>query len=163
MGVFWRESEGEFQWVCSGANHRELSSECDLVGIRGCSPVGVFWRESEGAVQWVCSGGNRRVRIQWVYSERESIGCGPVGVFWRESEGAVQWVCSGGDWCLHYTGCVLEGIRGCGPVGVFWRESQGASPMGVFWRESEGVVQWVCSGGNQRVRSSGCVLEGISR
>ena len=33
--------------------------------------------------------------------------------------------------------------------------------MGVFWRKSEDVVQWVCSGENQRVQSSGCALEGM--
>ena len=45
---------------------------------------------------------------------------------------------------MQSSGCVLEGIKGC-------------SPVGVFWRESEGAVQWVCSGGNHRMRSSGCV------
>ena len=49
---------------------------------------------------------------------------------------------------MRSSGCALEGIRGCGPAGE-------------FWRESEGAVQWVCSGGNQRVWPSGCVLEGI--
>ena len=68
-----------------------------------------------------------------------SSGCGlnqTVDVVWRESDG-------------------------CDPVGVFWRESEGAVTVGVIWRESEGAVQWVCSGGNQRVLSSGRVLEGI--
>ena len=53
VGVFWRESEGVVQWVCSGGNQRARPSGCAL-------------RESEGAAQWVCSEGIR--------------GCGPVGV-----------------------------------------------------------------------------------
>ena len=32
---------------------------------------------------------------------------------------------------------------------------------GCVLKESEGAVQWVCSGGNQKVWSSGCVLKGI--
>ena len=43
----------------------------------------------------------------------------------------------------------LEAISGCGPVCV-------------FWRGTVDVVQWVCSGGEQWMWSSGCVQEGNS-
>ena len=39
-------------------------------------------------------------------------------------------------------------------------ENSGCGPVDVFWRGSVDVVQWVCSGGEQWVWSSGCVLEG---
>ena len=35
--------------------------------------------------------------------------------------------------------------------------------MGMIWRGLVLEVHWVCSGGNRRVWSSGCVLEGISQ
>ena len=70
MGVFWTDSVGAVQWVCSGQTQLVQSSGCVLM-------------ESEGAVQWVHSGGNQRVWSNGCVLEKIR-GCSPVGVFWRE-------------------------------------------------------------------------------
>ena len=50
-------------------------------------------------------------------------------------------------------------------ISVYERESIGVvqwESMGMIWRGLVLALHWVCSGGNQRVWSSGCVLEGIT-
>ena len=64
VGVFWRESVGVDQWVCSGGNQSvwtcrsqyALSEWDQCVWSSGCGlkeTVDVFWRESVCVVQWV--------------------------------------------------------------------------------------------------------------